>query len=437
MSKLKVFIFLFLSVVLAYGASLQYGFSQDDWFHLTISQAHSVKEFLNFFNPFGVPWIFFRPLSTQLPYWLSTTMFSLPVAPYFLHTLMLFIHVLNAYLVFQISQKYLKRNTAILLSIFYAISNVHFLSLFYIGAIQQLISTCFSLFAIKYFVHRDRPNQLVLAALTLCALLSKELALRLPLILLVLSYFESKNIIRSFRAVSGPILAAILYVLMRFLVHTAVSAEYFLSFSPATTLATAMWYGLFSLGFPELILQYGQSHGLVNFLQFFRDDPILRLPIIFSAITFILLAISSMRKKSSLIFPALSLVALLPVIFLPTHRYPHYLDLSLIFMGIWLLKPIGTINFKVIFLSALVSVSMLASIAVDRATHWTTKRSLLAQDEMQTLLATDACNNPGGIRFEGSPRDVLDLSYALSLANGPRVICANPQLQVYYQGITP
>lgn len=62
-----------------------------------------------------------------------------------MHFLMLILHATNAYLVQVISAKYLRSKYSVVLSIFYAISNIHFLSLFYIGAIQQILSTTFSL----------------------------------------------------------------------------------------------------------------------------------------------------------------------------------------------------------------------------------------------------------------------------------------------------
>ena len=440
MSKLKIFFLLLLCVTLAYGASIQYGFSQDDWFHLSISQASNLQEFLNFFNPAGVTWIFFRPLSTQVPYWLSTSLFSLSTAPYFMHATMLLIHALNAYLVVIISRKYLRSNASILLGIFYAISSIHFLSLFYIGAIQQLISTFFSLLAIYLFLKRPRPNQLSLAILTLCALLSKELALRLPMILFVLAYLCEKNILRSLRAITGPLCVAILYILLRVIFDTGVAPEYAVVLSPATTLATTMWYALFSLGFPEEILRYGLSGGLINFVGFLRLDPVARLPIfvgafilLFYVIHQLVLSVRLKQNRHQLAFLALAFLNILAIIFLPTHRYPHYLDLSLLFIGIWLLRNLSKINFSVIIFSLLVGLGMFCSIWVETTTHWTIKRAILARTQMTNILSNQACQNPEGIVFEGSKQDLLELSYAMSIANGPRVICQNPSLQVYYK----
>lgn len=431
MSKIKTFLLLFLAVMVSYGASLLYGFSQDDWFHLTISQAGNVREFFNFFNPTGVNWIFFRPLSTQLPYWLAS-LFGLAIAPIFLHILMLLLHLINSYLVIKISRKYLQANIAILLGFFYTISSIHFLSLFYIGAIQELISTLFSLLAINLFLRARHPSQLGLAVLTLCALLSKELALRLPLILLFLAYLEEKNLVRTLKAVAGPLVVTAAYLLIRLVFRTGGALEYSLILAPMTTLATSMWYGLFTLGFPEYLLHFGLSGGLIDFVGFAKSASWFALPIFLSAAVLGLAALRQLfRKQSSSSFLILGLLCLLPVIFLPTHRYPHYLDLSTLFFGIWLLKPLKKLNFVVIIFSLFVFVGMLSSIALEKKTHWTIKRALIAQKAEQQLLS-NPCQDLKNLIFLGPSPEPLEISYAMSVEDGPRIICQNQDLRVYY-----
>ncbi|EKD80136.1 MAG: hypothetical protein ACD_40C00193G0001 [uncultured bacterium] len=432
MSKIKILLLLTLATIIAYGASLKYGFSQDDWFHLTISQARNVGEFLNFFNPAGVSWIFFRPLSTQLPYWIATSFFGLAIAPYFLHTLMLLIHVLNSYLVIKISRKYLHQHLPILLGFFYVISNIHFLSLFYIGAIQELISTFFSLLTIFLFLRARRTSQITLAVLTVCALLSKELALRLPLILLFLAYLRERNLLRTLKAVSGPLLVTAAYLVLRLVIHTGGALEYSLVLSPATALATTMWYGLFALGFPEYLLRFGLSGGLIDFVGFTRDTGWISLPIFLSATIFGFAILRQLfRRHSTHSLPILGLLCLLPVIFLPTHRYPHYLDLSILFFGIWLLKPLKKLNFIVIIFSLFVAVGVLASIAIEKKTHWTIKRAIIAGKVEQQLLSKP-CQDLKNLIFLGPTPEPLEVSYAMSVEDGPRIICQNSDLRVYY-----
>jgi hypothetical protein len=440
MSKIKVFLLLVFFAICAYWTSIKYGFSQDDWFHLTISQANNLGQFIDFFNPYKVNWIFFRPLSTQLPYWLASTLFPLSIAPHFMHMLMILIHVVNSYLVYIIAKKYLKPNFALLLGVFYVVSSVHFLSLFYIGAIQQLISTFFSLLAIKVYLEGHRPPQFTLALLTLCALLSKELSVRLPMILFVLGMIRSRRVMSSLKSIAGPLIVTLLYFLLRYFAGAAQAAEYVLNFSPTTTLATIMWYGLFLLGLPEELLHYGLSGGAINIAGFIHDHGFSAMMIILTGITLFTLLLrkfiitfKSTNIWQPLIFLALGCLTLLPIIFLPTHRYPHYLDLSILFVGIYLFLDITKITKMGLGIFLFVVAGSLVSINLETSTHWTTKRAVLSDSKMQEMIDSRSCDNSNSITFTGSHLDMLELSYAFSLANGPRIICQNPILQVYYK----
>jgi len=439
MAKSKIIIILSLAVLLAYGMSMQYGFSQDDWFHLSISKAGSIKDFFNFFNPFDVSWIFFRPLSTQLPYWFAYSIFGLDIAPYFMHFLMLLVHLANAYIVVQIASQYLQSNLSLLLGLMYAISNTHFLSLYYIGAIQQLISTFFSLIAIYLVTAKPKPSPFSLAILTLCALLSKELALRLPPILLLLTYLNNHNIFKSLKIVFSSILVAVAYVIFRLIIGNAGASEYVVNFSLSTTLATLMWYGLFIMSFPEKLLSYGLSAGRINILGFLQDFGLLGYFVLITAtilgILFILRLLYTLKNpktSNSLLYLLLAFISILPVIFLPTHRYPHYLDLTLLFLGIWVLQNIE-LNLRVYLYSAIVAMGIISSINIETSTHWTTQRAIKSKEIAQKIIAEKACTSSTGVTFTGSKTDLQEIAYAMSIANGPRIICQNTGLQVYYK----
>ncbi len=428
--KLWLFALLASVTFLAYGSSLFFGFSQDDWFHLSISRADSLVEFLNFFNPGHVSWIFFRPLSTQLPYFLATSLFGLAGAPYFLHLVMLVLHTVNAVLVTQIAKKFIAPSPAVILGVVYALASSHFLSLFYIGAVQQIISTLFSLLAIKHLLTKKNPSWVVLTLLTLASLLSKELALRLPVILFFLSWYKSRDFKFSLRTVASPVLIALLYLGLRAFSGAELASEYHLVFGLGTTIASLMWYLLFLLGFPEYLLRFGLSQGRIDFLGFFAE---VGLPGYLIGVTaVILLVIIAKSIKRPLIFPFLALVSLAPIIFLPTHRYPHYLDFAILFVGIWILTGIKKLTLLHYLALALVVVSMLASVAVEKRTHWTIKRALHAKNLVEEIKNNDLCYREGGVVYNGSKQELQEISYALSLANGPRVICENPDLAVYY-----
>lgn len=440
MPNSKSILILFIAVILAYGSSIFYGFSQDDWFHLLISRATNLEEFLAFFHPGALNWIFFRPLSTQLPYFLSTWLFPLSGAPYFMHLVMLALHTLNAYLTTKIARLYLKPTLALILGIFYAISSLHFLSLFYIGAIQQLISATFSLLAIYHLLSAKRTSFWVLSLLTAMALLSKELSLRLPLILFLLSYLNRPNFWLSIKQVVGPIIISLAYLGMRLMQGTELATEYTVVTSISSTLATVMWYLLFLLGFPEHLLDFGLSGGRIDWLSFLHSAPTTTWSIILGALILVATLIYALGHSlyTRQVFPSvmlwlLALVSLAPILLLPTHRYPHYLDLSILFLGIFALKPYAKVSSLGILAFFLVSLGMFSSISLEHQTHWTIKRALDSRALSAHFATLDACHKEEGVVFQGTPWALQEISYAMSGANGPRVICDNPSLEVYYK----
>jgi hypothetical protein len=424
-------------VILFYGSSLFYGFSQDDWFHLSISQAGSLIEFLAFFNPFAVSWIFFRPLSTQLPYFLAQSLFALPQAAVFLHLVMLALHSLNAILVLRLGKHFLKdTRLALILALLFAASNIHFLSLFYIGAIQQLIAFTFCILALLALVENWRRKILYLTLFTILALLSKELSIRILPILFMLSLAKTKNLKHTLRELFFPLVFGSGYVAWRILWPTGGAGEYEVSLSLATTLATSYWYTLFALGFPEHLLNFGLSLGRIDFGAYFGESwpRLLALPGMSILIFALFRRLKSAKKPVDYLLPLLAFTSLFPIIFLPTHRYPHYLDFFLVFMGIWLLQKVKTANTSLYLATFFILVSFGLGILVDQTHHWTTQRAKTSTQAMAKLQNSEACQEDA-ILFEGTDLEALELSYALSLANGPRIICNNPSLQLYYSGI--
>jgi len=422
---MKTWVLLFITTLIAYGGSLRYGFSQDDYFHLVLANANSFTDFLNFFNPMIGSWIFYRPLSTQIPYYLAMYIFTLSYAPLSLHIFMLLLQSLNAYLVTKIGENYLKKRFALFLGIIYSVSSVHFLSLYYIGAIQQLLSTVFSLLAI-YSLLKQKTRQEYLGAYTLLALLSKELAIRLSPILLIIAYIRYKDWKKAFLATRWSWLVTALYLVLRIFTHAPVASEYELSLSPLTTVATVMWYGLFTLGFPETLLQYGLSHGLVDYGRFITDNPFTRIPILLSAIFLAIIILHrALQKPRNFIWIALAALSLLPVLFLPTHRYPHYLDFSIIFLGIWIFERVKNNSFKVWAGLGVVTLGMICSIKTEVRTHWTTGRALMASRATQFFIDKKLCTYDS-VRLTGEGDSAKELSYSLSGENGPNIICGHP-----------
>lgn len=439
MSKIKLFFFFLLSTLVAYGASLRYGFSQDDFYFLSISKATSLSGVVSFFAPWmQAGFAFYRPLGTQLYYFIFTTIFSYARAPLFMHLFMLIIQGVNAYLVSRLVLELTRdKKLSPLIGILYAVSSVHFLSLFYIAATQQLLAATFSLLSLNVFLIKKYKLAAVYFGL---GLLCKETAVITPVLAFLLLQLESpwrfkwiyfKNLITPF---IPYLLCGILYTVLRLSSGLTLQSEYHFVLSPSV-FTTIRWYWLFGYGAPELLLLYGLPRFGINFAQYIADFGIPAIVTTLGSLSLGLLAFISMLKKRYFIYLFWFIASIFLVMWFPDHRYPHYLDLGLIPLLLILFSPLSS---RLRYLLAIVlTVISLSSIYVSILTHWTVKRANLAASEEQTILKSGECQSPTGVTITGSALEVRELSYALSLENGPRVICQNPVLPVYYPGISP
>lgn len=426
---MKNWLLLLAAVVIFYGSSVFYGFSQDDFFHLAISRAESLSSFLQFFLPQPDAWVFYRPLSTQLWYWLFTVVLGWQQAPLPMHLASLLIHSLNAYLIFLLLTRNfgLTRRTSLLAATLYAVSSVHFLSLFYLGATQQLLTTFFALLTLRAHFAGLRLREIVFFVLSL---LSKEIAVRLVPIVILLRVIKGDSW-RIAISRSLPLLGVtLIYLGLRAAFGVVTPPEYHFDFGPLTSGATLMWYSLMSLGAPEHLLTYGLSAGRIDLTRFVAEFPLLGILNLTAISLLILGLIFSHKPRNVLLYAALFLAGVAPVFFLPTHRYAHYLDLSFVPLLALYFSPRQSRWFKLVA-AALLLVAFTSGQLIDRRTHWTIKRAGMASEYTGIIRNSGACQS-GSVAFVGTGRAPTELSYALMLEHGPQIICDDPDLGVYY-----
>lgn len=433
MSKLKVFFLMLLSVTLAYFGSLKYGFSQDDWYFLSISTAHNLRDIFNFFNPWSQSgFAFYRPLGTQLYYYLARQTLGLEGAPLGMHLFMLLLHSMSAYSVYRLVSK-LSRNfhLSLMAGLIYATSATHFLSLYYLAATQQLLAALFSLLSINDFLDRHRFRSAAWFAL---ALLSKELAIMTPLIMLLAQLKLSNHLnLKKLLPRLYPLgLVAVLYLSLRLFGGLQIQSEYGLVLN-LSVFSTIRWYYLFSFGAPEELVRYGLPRLAIDFARYLKDygwqGLVTSAAPILLGITVLFRAVK--RPRPALIYFAWWILALLPVIFLADHRYPHYLDLALVPLILLLLE--GRSRRVQIALTTLIISISLVSLNLSEFSHWTTSRSLLSSSAVKFIKTHHACRFDTWY-IEGAGDSPTQLSYALSLGNAANVIC-NRVIQVYYQKV--
>ena len=179
-----------LAAILAFGLSLQYSFFQDDFINFSASKVSNPTDFLNFFNPYTrfPDLFFFRPLSTQFWYFINHSLFGVNALPFHIEALIL--HIANSYLIYIATMMlFRKKNLALISSTLYALSAVHFISLYYISTFQELAKTFFMLLGVITFT----KFKLWSYASFILALLSKESAIIFPLYLVVFETFRRRE----------------------------------------------------------------------------------------------------------------------------------------------------------------------------------------------------------------------------------------------------
>src|SRR5258708_34818645 len=151
--KRVLFGFMFIISSLLFSQNFNNFFTNDDFFLLKIAKANSISDFLNFFNitkgPDGLG--MYRPLTTQVFYWVSRTFFESNPLP--LHLIAFAALFGIVYLVYFLT-KLLSKNSFVsaTAAFLYATSATHFGHLYYMATFQELGMTFFVLLSVIFFI---------------------------------------------------------------------------------------------------------------------------------------------------------------------------------------------------------------------------------------------------------------------------------------------
>jgi len=360
MSKIKKNLPLIAIILIALGIykpALSNFFTHDDFFHFRISQANSFKDFLQFFSLTKAPsgWGFYRPLTTQVFYYVGDNFFN--SNPFLMHLVGFSLFIITILLVYKLISHLIKNPTiSYLATFFYAVSATHFPHLYFI-ANQELGHAVFFLtsllFFIKFLKHPKLKTYLVSFLAFIAALMSKELAILLPGSLLLIYWLKKSTKETSFS------LKKILLVLLPFFITLTFYGyfhvfhygliqgdSYIWVFSPDTLLNTLFWYTLWSLNMPKMLLDFvGPGfHINPNLFAFWPKEIYsiftLFILLITSLLTLTIISFKQLIKSKTTYLIALGwfIYSLLPVMFLPWHKFPDYLTLPLIGIVVILAK---------------------------------------------------------------------------------------------------
>lgn len=340
-------VFVFALVLLLYYPIFNVYFSHDDFFHFKVSQTESLREFVNLFgfHPFQERSIgFYRPIFRELLFNSFYSFFGLDHLPFRLFSILL--HFVNICLVYVFVQRiFANRLLSFFVSLFFGIDSANVAALYYLtGGVQILGATMFILLTLIFFWQYLEDNKVkfkIFSFLTFAlSLASHEMAATMPFLLVGLVFLKGKK--QKFFSTCIQelwifiVLVAIYLYLDIFKVGFSQGEEqYQMVFSIKRTLNSLVWYWVWALGLPEMLVDFVRPGLSLNpsLIRHWGNYFAIIFPTFFGAIillaAFIVYLGVKVKKFFSdkrfwffvLWFP----VGILPVVFLPVHKSSYYL----------------------------------------------------------------------------------------------------------------
>jgi len=429
-------------ILILFTPSLFNFFSADDWFHLRLAQISSITEFLSFFSFSATAQSasFYRPLSTQVFFFIFHSLFGLNAFFYYLFGLLLFVLIL-----FQLKNlvsSLFPKISPITTIVIYGFSVTNFTRLYFLSAYQELFLSLFALLALNAHLRSQGKKTLLFFIL---ALLSKETAVVIPGLILLIDLYQGK--LKLSRHLPLFLFTAIYLYLRLFHFGLAEGDTYIWNFSPKMALNTLMWYTLWSFGAPELLVDY-IGGGLKPIPRFYTDYPFFSYFILFFLLvlltSFAFLIFRSLKKnlRQYLFTGLFFVIPLLPVLFLPHHKFT--LELGLPLVGFSLLFALVADSAKGKWGTLLLGLFLILNLSMNYLTytrHYSVNRSRLSH-RLYDYLTTQYPQYPSDPLYFTDPENAgrfqdyaKQLSLATSRADMFKVIYNDPNLAVYFDGV--
>lgn len=375
-----------ISLMIFYPALLSF-FTHDDFYFLKISKVENASQFISFFDPIndiqniGV----YRPLPLRVYYFLGTYIFNLnPLGLRIISFLTFFINILLVGYLTEIIIK--KKNAPAIASFLYAVSVTHFGQLYYIGAYQELLITFFTLLSVISFAKTKIITSFIFF---IAALMCKETAVVIPGLIASLYLFQNLtnkkkyNFKKLFLLLTPFVLIVFLYLYFHFFHFGTIEGDsYVWDFSPIRAINTALWYILWSLNLPEMLVDFvGPGIRFNPNLFKYWSKEIIPIFVLFVLQIFIIcyVFLKSINKKllpftyHLLTFSILwFLLTILPVLFLPLHKFTYYLTLPLVGVVLLFTYIIHNSRFLILFCFVWLTLSLF-SLELTINTNWITQ----------------------------------------------------------------
>ncbi len=456
-------------------------FSADDFYNMRLVMEDPIGKVIGSFlfvrNPI---FLFYRPLTTQLFFFLGKELFAFNPLGYHLISFSLF--VLSLVIVYRLGTSIAQnKDTGLLTAFFYAFSASNFTRLAWISQIQEVtLAACVLLgshFFIRYLLEKKTKYWIWTFVFFLISLTAKESAIIFPFYLCILTIFycyigkiKGKIILTLWPF----LLSLITYGYFRFFsIGVSTGENYFTSFALKNILNTALWYTLWSLSLPEQLANFdffGKNfqpngemlHGLAStmpgvmlffmFLTFF-------IICLFLAALKTLQSYSSQQRVKVIVMFLLGtswyILALVPHLFSPWHKFSYELGVPLFGISLIMALLVGlagqslwtktkpfSIGSVIIGIFLLVHIVLsYQTVRVERQTHWVFLRSTISQAIFSYLHKYYPWLPPGTTvafvndKIATNPQYGLSKQISLALAkeSALQLLYGDPTIRVLYE----
>lgn len=468
-SKHILFLIIFCVTIFIYGKYLFLYFSQDDFFHLKVTQTDgSLKAFLNLFSfkPLaerGGMTYFYRPIFREAIYNIYYKAFGLNALPF--RITQFIVHFANIILTYLVLVRITKNKSIAFFGAFFvglAAANIGILS-YLAGGIQISGMLMFGLISIlfydRFLTGKKFLDKFLSFLFFLFAIASHEIAATIPLIHMAL--FISKkgfNVKTLMRAIKGNLLSlgvVILFLYLEVFVIGLPTSEqhYGINFSLFKLLNSYFWYFVWSLGIPEMLVDFvGPGIRLnPNLMKYWGDYFIVIFISFVLLIAFLLATLPKLyRSKLYLFFVFWFIAGITPVVILPFHRLYYYLGFVLPAVG----GILGLTHYEIYkknkvlsaFFICILSVLTLTSIKLADTNYWAISRARIAKsliDDVKNEYPT--LPEGASVYFtndEGQPyfndewgNSSKQASIILSESNALQLVYQDMSLKVYYEDL--
>lgn len=405
---------------------------------------------------------FYRPLSRETFNLLMYKSFGLNALAF--HLINLILIITNIYLVYLVTKKLSNNLLAPFFAVFfYSLSSVRNVELYYLASVQTLLAASFTFLSILCFIKFKEAGGIstYLGSILffLLGLLSHETVIVLPVILFLIHIFKLK---KNFSFMSIVIffpflLFTALYIFSTFtLIDLPKQLVYQPAFSIKSIFNTLGWYGLWSLGLPEALVDFvGPGFELnPNFLKWFGAyfwTVAYFLLIFVACLSFLLIRLRKkiFQDRYSILFLACFLVSISPFLLFPQHKFVYYLSFPSVWIFCFLafISSLAWVNnlrlFTVFLLLAFVVISFLTS-NLNQKTYWAAKRAAAAEVLVEQFGQKYPAPLSGTIFYIVDDPNYPDIAkewgtsskqafYILSGSDALKLLYKDPSIETYYQ----